>query len=94
VVPSSHVLEVGFWAGAMVVPPSAGGRSACPEEERRISAPDFQIWKLLFVLADLNMYGDCTAHTFACSSNSRFLAGKGKFPHTAAKFLLFYIYIV
>ncbi|KAL5668224.1 hypothetical protein ACJX0J_020445, partial [Zea mays] len=23
----------------------------------------------------------------------RFLAGKGKFPHTAAKFLLFYIYI-
>lgn len=49
-----------FLGGSHMVLPPPGGRSACPEEERRISAPDFQIWKLLFVLADLNMYGDCT----------------------------------
>jgi len=49
-VPSSHVLQVGFWGSAMVVPAPPGGRPACPEEERSISAPAFQIWKLLSVL--------------------------------------------
>ncbi|KAG0523775.1 hypothetical protein BDA96_07G151800 [Sorghum bicolor] len=39
-----------FFGAAMVVLAPPGGRSACPEEERSVSAPAFQIWKLQFLL--------------------------------------------
>lgn len=51
VVPSSHVLQVGFGGAAMVVPARPGGRDLPARKRKGASVRAFRIWKLLFVLA-------------------------------------------